>query len=101
MHPKEFAMRIRYRQPSDHAQHATAVDVFTRDGGHLPAASNQPFRTPTGAERVSMAALGIQFDGHAFRFSGYRYSRLADAVTDAVRASADRSAADTSTWTLR
>jgi hypothetical protein len=33
-----------------------------------------------------MAPLGIQFDGRAFRFAGYRYDRLADAVNYARRA---------------
>jgi hypothetical protein len=47
-----------------------------------------PCPAPTEAERALMAPLGIQFDGRAFRFAGYRYDRLADAVSYARRASA-------------
>lgn len=41
---------------------------------------------PTDAERALISSLGIQFDGRAFRFAGYRYDRLADAVSYARRA---------------
>jgi hypothetical protein len=39
-----------------------------------------PARAPTQPERIVMAAHGIQFDGRGFRFAGYRYHWLADAV---------------------
>lgn len=48
----------------------------------------KPFAAPTDADRALMASLGIQFDGRAFRFAGYRYDRLADAVSYARRAHA-------------
>jgi hypothetical protein len=41
---------------------------------------------PTDAEQMLMASLGIQFDGRTFRFAGYRYDRLADAVLYARQA---------------
>jgi hypothetical protein len=44
------------------------------------------FRPPTEAEQMLMASLGIQFDGHAYCFAGYRYDRLADAVKYARQA---------------
>ena len=46
----------------------------------------KPFVAPTDAERALMGPLGIQFDGRAFCFAGYRYDRLADAVKYARRA---------------
>lgn len=102
-------MSRRHRNATELAQYAAAVEVFTAEGGHLPpeAAERQraepgvrrdgsdycyegckPLAEPTGAERVLMASLGIQFDGRAFRFAGYRCTRLADAVNYARRANA-------------
>lgn len=45
-----------------------------------------PRPMPAPAEQALMASLGIQFDGCAFRFAGYRYERLADALVEARRA---------------
>ena len=45
-----------------------------------------PFRqtrtlaTPTDAERTLMASLAIRFEDGAYRFEGFRYDRLSDAV---------------------
>jgi hypothetical protein len=47
-------------------------------------AANRPPQAvapPTASERALMVSLHIDFDGHAFRFGGYAYSRLADAVS--------------------
>jgi len=81
-------MSRKNRQPTQLAQYATAVDVFTSEGGHLPSAVGNPCPAPTDAERALMAPLGIQFDGRAFRFAGNHYDRLADAVSYARRANA-------------
>lgn len=79
-------MDSRFRPPADWALRATAVDVSTSDRVHLPAAANQPFSAPSAADRASMAAWNIHFDGRAFCFAGYRYKRLTDAMNDARRA---------------
>ena len=54
------------------------------DGG--PPRHHRAFVPPTDAEQALMASLGIQFDGRAFRFAGYRYDRLANAVNYARQA---------------
>ena len=38
------------------------------------------FAVPTDAERSLIAALAIDFDDGAYRFEGFRYDGLADAV---------------------
>lgn len=40
---------------------------------------------PTQRERSVMVAHGIQFDGRGFRFAGFRYDRLIDAVHQSRR----------------
>jgi len=49
-------------------------------GSHCP-----PIAAPTQDERAVMAVHGIQFDGRGFRFAGYRYERLIDAVHQSRR----------------
>lgn len=62
----------------------------SRPGAHEGPAPflHKAFAAPTDTERALMASLGIQFDGRTFRFAGYRYDRLADAVNYARRANA-------------
>jgi hypothetical protein len=58
-------------------------------GGEGPAPFlHKPPAPPTAAERALMEPLGIRFDGRAYRFAGYRYDRLDDAVNYALRARA-------------
>lgn len=44
-----------------------------------------PFVPPSATEQALMASLGIQFDGRQFRFGGFCYDRLPDAVNYARR----------------
>ncbi|NEX64646.1 hypothetical protein [Noviherbaspirillum galbum] len=36
--------------------------------------------TPTVADQHNMSELAVSFDGKSYRFDGYRYDRLADAI---------------------
>jgi len=51
-----------------------------------PPRHRRAFVAPTRAEQTLMDSLGIQFDGRRFRFAGFSYDRLADAVSYARRA---------------
>jgi len=44
-----------------------------------------PIDAPTQDELAVMATHGIQFDGRGFRFAGFRYDRLIDAVRQSRR----------------
>jgi hypothetical protein len=79
----------RYEQPGDALAYAHLAG--SRPGAHDEGPALFPhkaFAAPTDNERAVMASLGIQFDGRNFRFAGYRYDRLADAVNYARRANA-------------
>jgi hypothetical protein len=56
-----------------------AVDQGVQEDG-------SPNVAPTPGEQAVMAAHGIQFDGRGFRFAGFRYDRLIDAVRQSRRA---------------
>ena len=43
------------------------------------------FAAATDAQRALMASLGIRFDDGAYRFGGFRYDELSDAVNHAQR----------------
>lgn len=77
----------RYEQMGDALAHARRTRPGANegdDGGQpAPAPVGAP---PTDAEQVLMASLGIQFDGRAYSFAGFRYHRLADAVLYARQA---------------
>jgi hypothetical protein len=77
--------RYRYEQLSEGLAHGRSTRSLADEP---PGAPRQPceFRLPTEAEQVLMASLGIQFDGQAYHFAGYRYDRLADAVKFARQA---------------
>ena len=47
-----------------------------------------PFVPPSATEQALMASLRIQFDGRQFRFGGFCYDRLPDAVNYARRVAA-------------
>ena len=51
-------------------------------------AAPRNFSPPTEAQRTLMSVLGIELIDHSFRFEGFRYDQLADAVADAKRARA-------------
>jgi hypothetical protein len=81
------ATGYRYEQLGDALAHARQ----TRSGpdeedSSDPSMQRPAFVPPTDAEQMLMASLGIQFDGRAFRFAGFRYDRLADAVLYARQA---------------
>lgn len=48
------------------------------------------FSPPTEAQRALMATLGIELGNHAYRFEGFRYDRLPDAVAYARRTHPDQ-----------
>lgn len=74
----------RYEQLGDALTHARQSRSGPDEGndGH-PRPASVP---PTNSEQTLMASLGIQYDGRSFRFAGFRYDRLADAVLYARRA---------------
>jgi hypothetical protein len=77
----------RYEQLGDALAHARQTRSGPEDEADNDSSRQRPaFVPPTDAEQVLMASLGIQFDGRAFRFAGFRYDRLADAVLYARRA---------------
>ncbi|HET8747572.1 MAG TPA: hypothetical protein VFM98_18380 [Ramlibacter sp.] len=47
---------------------------------------SKPFVPPSATDQVLMASLGVRFDGRQFRFGGFRYDRLPDAVNYARQA---------------
>lgn len=57
-----------------------------RENEVAPPWRRNTLEAPNDSEQALMASLGIQFDGRAFRFAGFRYDRLADAVNYARRA---------------
>jgi hypothetical protein len=77
----------RYEQLGEALAHArqtrSGPDVGDDNG---PSRQHPAIVPPTDDEQVLMASLGIQFDGRAFHFAGYRYDRLADAVLYARQA---------------
>jgi hypothetical protein len=77
--------RYRYEQLGEGLAHGRRTRSLADEP---PGTPRQPreFRPPTEAEQVLMASLGIQFDGQAYSFAGYRYDRLADAVRYARQA---------------
>ena len=75
-----------YEQLGDALAYARLAESRpSADEGPAPFLHKQ-VAAPTDAERALISSLGIQFDGRAFRFAGYRYDRLADAVSYARRA---------------
>jgi hypothetical protein len=83
----DFAYRgYRYEQLHDALAYARIASARVDEEDEPEALPHTPFTPPTDAERLLMGSLGIQFDGRAFRFGGFRYDRLADAVNSARRA---------------
>jgi hypothetical protein len=52
----------------------------TQEDAGGPFMQRKAFHVPTDAERSLMATLAIDFDDGAYRFEGFRYDGLADAV---------------------
>ena len=84
----------RYGQLSDAVAYASLMlsRPAQQDAGG-PFKSPSTFSGPTDADRTLMAALAIDFRDGAYRFGGYRYDVLADAVNYAklMRERQDRS----------
>ena len=77
----------RYEQMGDALAHARRTRPGANEGNDGGEPAPAPVCVPpTESEQVVMASLGIQFDGRAFSFAGFRYHRLADAVLYARRA---------------
>lgn len=58
-------------------------DAFTSEGGHVgpePEAPAEPSNPTSDERRRSMSEFSIGYDGRRYRWGGYRYDRLADAV---------------------
>jgi hypothetical protein len=75
----------RYEQLGEGLAHARQTRALPDEPEGSPRQPRE-FRPPTTAEQMLMASLGIQFDGYAYSFAGYRYDRLADAVKYARQA---------------
>jgi hypothetical protein len=76
----------RYEKWSDAVAYARMGRADAAEGDVGPPRRPRPTTALTAADHALMAALGIQFDGRAFRFGAYRYDLLADAVQFARRA---------------
>jgi hypothetical protein len=70
----------RYDQLADAVAYATLVRARAQPDPGGPFAQQGSFVAPTDAQRALMASLAIEFDGRAYRFQGYRYDALSDAV---------------------
>ncbi len=72
---------FRYDHLSDALAYATLMrsrpEQFDKGSTLTPP---RGFSVPTDAQRAQMATLGIDLVGHVYRFEGYRYDQLADAV---------------------
>lgn len=100
MHPRSRPISSSHSPPPDDPQRAAAVQVLLADDGDLPSA-NVALSAPGAAELDSMEALGIRFDGSAYRFAGYRYSDLADALNDARRVHANGPSSEVWHWVFK
>jgi len=76
----------RYEHLGDALAHARLTRARPDEENGGPPRFQTVLVSPTDAEQALMASLGIQFDGRAFRFAGYRYDRLANAVNYARQA---------------
>jgi hypothetical protein len=70
----------RYDHLADAVSYATLVRSRGQPDPGGPFAQQSPFVPPTDAQRALMMTLAIEFDGRAYRFQGYRYDSLSDAV---------------------
>jgi hypothetical protein len=77
----------RYEKWSDAVAYACMARPDAADDEVGPPRRHRHAASLSDADRASMAALGIQFDGRSFRFGAYRYDLLADAVQSARRSS--------------
>jgi len=85
--PRSGDAGYRYEQLGDALAHARQTRSGPDEEADNDSSRQRPaFVPPTDAEQLLMASLGIQFDGRSFRFAGYRYDRLADAVLYARQA---------------
>jgi|GEM_PF-1449485 len=76
-------MRRRPTQRGDDSGYAAAEDAFTSEGGHVAGRTDRGDR-PDDAEPSErtrlMAQFAIRYDGSHYKYNGYRYVRLTDAV---------------------
>jgi hypothetical protein len=77
--------QYRYDHFGDALRYATSQQAkagFQRDGAFKP--SWAPVYRPSGQDEDAMRLHGIEYANGCFTFSGYRYSRLSDAVAFAA-----------------
>ncbi|HEU5295381.1 MAG TPA: hypothetical protein VFU71_11365 [Burkholderiaceae bacterium] len=70
----------RYDRLADAVAYATLMRSKAQPDPGGPFRSYSLFAPPTEAQRALMATLAIDFDGRAYRFKGFRYDVLSDAV---------------------
>jgi hypothetical protein len=82
---------FRYDQRSDAMAYASLMqsrpEQFDKGNTMAPPPGFSP---PSEAQRALMARLGIELGDHAYRFEGFRYDRLADAVAYAKQTHPDQ-----------
>jgi hypothetical protein len=82
---------FRYDQRSDAMAYASLMqsrpEQFDKGNTMAPPPGFSP---PSEAQRALMASLGIELGDHAYRFEGFRYDRLADAVAYARQTHPDQ-----------
>ena len=82
---------FRYDQRSDAMAYASLMqsrpEQFDKGNTMAPPPGFSP---PTEAQRALMSTLGIELADHAYRFEGFRYDRLPDAVAYARRTHPDQ-----------
>jgi hypothetical protein len=82
---------FRYDQRSDAMAYASLMQSrpaqFDKGNTMAPPPG---FSAPSEAQRALMATLGIELGDHAYRFEGFRYDRLADAVAYARQTHPDQ-----------
>jgi hypothetical protein len=85
---------FRYDQRSDAMAYASLMqsrpEQFDKGNTMAPPPGFSP---PTEAQRALMATLGIELGNRAYRFEGFRYDRLSDAVAYARQTHPDQRSA--------
>jgi hypothetical protein len=70
----------RYDRLADAVEYATLMRSRAQPDPGGPFGQSQTFVPPTNEELSLMAMFAIEFDGSSYRFQGFRYDVLADAV---------------------
>lgn len=80
---------FRYDQLSDAMAYASLMRSRpTQLDKSNPLQAPPAFLPPTEAQRTLMATLGIELSGNSYRFEGFRYDQLSDAIAYARRSHA-------------